>query len=90
MLLPTFNEIDPEAEPDVTAVPLTVIVALAWLRVGVTVMLVVALVAEAVYEVVAEAKVGERVPDDRVSEDKVASVESAVHTGYKVVADSVV
>jgi hypothetical protein len=37
---PTFSEIAPEALPDVTDVPLTVIVALASLRVGVTVILV--------------------------------------------------
>ena len=48
MLLPTFSEIEPEAEPEVTAVPLTVIVALAWVRVGVTVIEVVALATEAV------------------------------------------
>ena len=45
---PTFSEIALEADPDVVEDPLTVIVALAWLRVGVTVMLVVALVTDAV------------------------------------------
>jgi hypothetical protein len=45
---PTLSEIAPEAEPDVTEVPLTVIVALAWVRVGVTVIDVTALATEAV------------------------------------------
>ena len=35
---PTLSDIAPEAEPDVTGVPLTVIVALATVRVGVTVV----------------------------------------------------
>ena len=35
---PTFNAIGPEAVPDVTAVPLTVMVALALVAVGVTVI----------------------------------------------------
>jgi hypothetical protein len=48
VLEPTFREIDPDAEPDVTAVPLTVIVASAWLRVGVTVIDVVVLAIEVV------------------------------------------
>jgi hypothetical protein len=38
----------PEADPEVTAVPFTVIVALAWFLVGVTVTLVVALLTDAV------------------------------------------
>ena len=42
VLEPTVSEIDPDAEPDVTAVPLTVMVAFAWVRVGVTVIDVVA------------------------------------------------
>ena len=48
MLLPTLKEIDPDADPDVTAVPLTVIVAPESLLVGVTVMDVMALPTEAV------------------------------------------
>jgi len=35
---PTLSEIEPEAEPDVTEVPLTVMVAFACVRVGVTVI----------------------------------------------------
>ena len=38
VLLPTLNEIAPLALPLVTAVPLMAMVALAWLRVDVTVM----------------------------------------------------
>ena len=45
---PTLSAIAPEAEPDVTAVPLTEIVASAWLRVGVTVILVTELATDAV------------------------------------------
>ena len=37
VLLPTFNEIDPEAWPELTAVPLTVIVANEFVTLGVTV-----------------------------------------------------
>jgi hypothetical protein len=39
---PTFNEIEPDAEPEFTAVPFTVIVASECVLVGVTVMAVVA------------------------------------------------
>jgi hypothetical protein len=45
---PTLSEIAPEAEPDVTEVPLTVLVALAWVRVGVTVIDVTELATDAV------------------------------------------
>jgi hypothetical protein len=45
---PTLKAIGPDAVPDVTAVPLTVTVAAASLVVGVTVMLVVALLTLAV------------------------------------------
>ena len=41
---PTLRLIEPDGEPEVTAIVLTVIVALAWLWVGVTVTLVVPLV----------------------------------------------
>ena len=34
---PTLSEMEPEGEPEVTGVPLTVTVALAWLTVGVMV-----------------------------------------------------
>jgi hypothetical protein len=65
----------PEAVPEVTAVPFTVTVACDSLTVGVTVILEVALLTEAVYAVVALAKVGDSVPDEIVKPDKVASVE---------------
>jgi len=45
---PTLSEIEPEAAPDVTEVPLTVMVALACVRVGVTVIEVTALATDAV------------------------------------------
>ena len=45
---PTLREIAPEAEPDVTAVPLTVMVALACVRVGVAVIDVTELATDAV------------------------------------------
>ncbi len=48
VLLPTFNEIAPLAEPLLTVVPLTLTVALLSVTVGVTVMLFVALVTAAV------------------------------------------
>ena len=48
VLAPTDNVILPEAEPLVTTVPFTFTVALAWLTVGVTVIVVVALLTDAV------------------------------------------
>lgn len=45
---PTFKVTLPLALPDVTVLPPTVTVALAWVTVGVTVMLLVALVTDAV------------------------------------------
>ena len=45
---PTLSEIAPEAEPDVTEVPLTVMVALACVRVGVIVIDVTELATDAV------------------------------------------
>ena len=45
---PTLSGIAPEAEPEFTEVPLTVIVALAWDFVGVTVVLVTELATDAV------------------------------------------
>ena len=47
-LSPIFSVKLPEAEPDITVVLLTLIVALAWSRLGVTVMEVVAFVTDAV------------------------------------------
>ena len=48
VLDPLLSEIELEAEPDVTEVPLTVMVALACVRVGVTVIEVTALATDAV------------------------------------------
>jgi hypothetical protein len=45
---PTLSEIAPEAEPELTEVPLTVMVALACVRVGVTVIDVTELATDAV------------------------------------------
>ena len=74
-LSPKLKLIAPDAVPEVTAVPLTVIVAKALLRVGVTVIELVALVTVAVYAVVAEANVGDRVPEEIARADKVESLE---------------
>ena len=48
MLGPTLSDIAPDADPDVTDVPLTVMVALACVRVGVTVIDVTELPTDAV------------------------------------------
>jgi hypothetical protein len=77
VLLPTLSEIADVAEPEVAEVPLTVIVALAWVRVGVTVIEVTELATVEVYEVVAEANVGERVAVVKTSVDNVETVEAA-------------
>jgi hypothetical protein len=73
VLVPTLSEILPEATPEATVVPLTVIVAFACVFVGVTVIDVVALETEAVYEVVELAKEGERSPVERVRPESVAT-----------------
>ena len=62
MFVPTVKFMTPEAFPLVTAVPLTIIVALACATVGVILMLVVALPTVSVYAVVADAKAGVKVP----------------------------
>ena len=72
---PTLNEIAVDAEPEVTVVPFTVMVALAFVRVGVTVIVVVAFETVALYEVVAESNVGESVPVEVVRALNVATVE---------------
>lgn len=74
---PTFSEIEPEAEPEVTVVPLTLMLAEVSVRVGVTVIEVTLFATEAKYEVVAEAKVGDNVPSEVVSTDRVATAEAA-------------
>ncbi len=73
---PTFRLIDPDADPDVTAVPFTVIEAPESVLVGVTVIELMLLATEAVYEVVLEEKVGERVPEERVRAERVELVDS--------------
>ena len=81
VFVPTLSDREPDADPDVTAVKdpdvprRTPMVAFAWFLVGVTVIEVVAFVTLAEYEVVDEANVGERVPEEMVNPDKVASVE---------------
>jgi hypothetical protein len=45
---PTFRDIGPDAEPDVTDVPFTVMVAFSWDLVGVTVIEVTELATDAV------------------------------------------
>jgi hypothetical protein len=75
VLSPTFIDNEPDAEPDVTVVPLTVIVACDSSLVGVTVIDVVALDIDAVYDVVLLANVGDNVPLDNVNVDKLALLE---------------
>lgn len=75
---PTESEIEPDAEPEVTEVPFTVTVANELLTVGVTVIEVSELDTEAVYEVVPEAKVGDRVPTERLSPLNVLTIAAAV------------
>jgi hypothetical protein len=70
---------EPEATPDDTVVPFTVIVAFASVRVGVTDIEVVAFDTEVVYVVVEEPKLGERVPEEVVNADSVASPDSRVN-----------
>ena len=60
---PTLKAIEPEALPLVIEVPFTVTVAVASDTVGVTVIELVALDTEAVYDVVPDAKVGLNVPE---------------------------
>ena len=75
VLSPTFIASEPDAEPDATVVPLTVIVACDSSLVGVTVIDVVALDIDAVYDVVLLANVGDNVPLDNVNADKLALLE---------------
>jgi hypothetical protein len=61
---PTLND---TAVLVATVVPLTLIVAFPWLRVGVTVVEVTVFATDAVYEVVAPVKVGESVAPESVN-----------------------
>ena len=62
LLLPTTNGKLAEADPEVTAVPFTVMVAAGSLVVGVTVTEVIVLATLTVYDVVPGAKTGAKVP----------------------------
>ena len=73
VLVPTLSEILPETTPEATVVPLTVILAFACVFVGVTVIDVVALETEALYELVELENVGESVPDEVVRAESVAT-----------------
>ena len=75
VLLPTLRDIGDVAEPDVAAEPLTVMLAFAWFRVGVTVTELTPFATDAVYEVVAESKDGERVAVVTTRAESVASFE---------------
>ncbi len=83
---PTLRLIDPDADPDVTAVPFTVIEAPESVLVGVTVIELMLLATEAVYEVVLEEKVGERVPEERVKAERVETLDVIVMLNELVVA----
>jgi hypothetical protein len=78
VLAPTLREIFPEAEPEETVVPLTLIVAFSCDLVGVTVIDVVALETVAVYVALELVNVGERVPDESVSPESVEMFEADV------------
>lgn len=80
VLAPTFNAIADEAAPLFTVVPFTVIVAIASAVVGVTVNDVMALLTEAVYVVVPDAKTGLSVPVLKANELKFAFDDAALVT----------
>ena len=74
---PTDRAIEPEAEPEVTVVPFTFTLAVESVTVGVTVNDDVELPTETAYEVVAEAKVGDREPAETSKAESVATAEAA-------------
>ena len=81
VLLPTLSDNEPDALPLVKLDQLPLLtftpsLAFASLRVAVTVKELVALVTDAVYDVVAEAKVGDNVPELNDNDERVASDES--------------
>ena len=87
---PTFIVIEPDGEPEVTGVPLTVTVALAWLTVGVTVKALMLFATLSVYEMVDEENAGVNVPELMARLLSVASEEdpgpkSTLFTSEKVV-----
>jgi hypothetical protein len=75
VFVPTLNIIEPDAVPLVTVEPFTVMLALASLFVGVTVILLVALLTLAVYDVFADVNVGLNVPELNVNALKSALLE---------------
>ena len=77
VFVPTESEMAPEAEPEVTTVPFAVTVAVESVIVGVTVNDDVELPTEAEYEVVADAKVGDREPVETFKAESVATAEPA-------------
>ena len=78
MLLPTLRGIELDAEPELTATPFTVIVAPAYVAVGVTVIDELTKYSLVVYEYVLEENVGESDPLLRHSPDKLATFEFIV------------
>ena len=74
---PTFREIAPEAEPEATAVPFTLTLAVESVTVGVTLTDAVEFPTETVYEVVPEENVGDKVPVEVVKAESVATAELA-------------
>jgi hypothetical protein len=77
VLLPTLKLIALLALPEVTVVPFTFTVAVLSLTVGVTVIDATVFATEAVYEVVALANVGDRVPLESPKLDKSAFADAA-------------
>ncbi len=75
---PTLSAICPDALPEVTAVPFTVILAVGEVAVGITVICVVALGTASVYESVLVEKAGDRVPVLAVNADRVGAARLAV------------
>jgi hypothetical protein len=82
VLEPTLRLIAPDAEPEVTEVPFTVMVAWLLLLVGVTVIEVIEFATDAVYEMVFALNVGDRVPCEMLRPDRSALAE--FHLANKV------
>ena len=77
VFVPTESEMAPEAEPEATVDPFTFTLAVASVTVGVTVNDAVALETETAYEVVADAKVGDREPAETSKAESVATADDA-------------
>jgi hypothetical protein len=69
---PITSAMLPEAVPDATAVPFTVILAAAFSAVGVTVTEVIVLCTQAEYEVTSTLKLGDNVPSEISSAERFA------------------